>query len=209
MIYMRHVQRLQRFQWRPGIVLLALAQTLAISAFAQNNSGNAVKGFDEGPYSLLDIGDFIGWQWYQIGESAQNRPNKLNDGIFAGGRLTENVWNYVSLEQDFSLGNNTANLLPYGNSAYAVMGQHDYALSQIVDFYARPRDAKWRPYVFAGFGYTWYEPVGGINNITPPSTGPYVAPVLIGSTKGPAIFYGVGVKYNFSKRVDFRIDVTG
>ncbi len=208
---MRHLQQFQRFRRHAGIVLLALAQTLAVSAFAQTTAagtGNAAKGFNEGTYSLVDIGDFIGYQWFEAYQGTGGKPNKLDPSIYGGFRLTENLWRYVSLEQDFSYADNAAKLLPLGNNLYAQLPEHNYVASQLVDIYLTPRDAKLRPYVFGGAGMMWYEP-SGINSITPPTSGPFVPPSYVGSTKTGALIYGAGIKYNWSRRVDFRFDVTG
>ena len=104
------------------------------------------------------------------GQAEQARCRHLG-----GGRITENLWRYVSLEQDFSFANNPAKLLPFGNNLYATLPEHNYVAWFLVDFYFRPRDAKLRPYLFGGAGMMWYEP-SGVGSITPPSAGPFVPP---------------------------------
>jgi len=78
MINMRHLQQFQRFRGHAGIAILALAQAFAVSAFAQTtaaSTGNAAKGFNEGAYSLVDIGDFVGWQWFEAYQGTGGKAN--------------------------------------------------------------------------------------------------------------------------------------
>jgi outer membrane protein OmpA-like peptidoglycan-associated protein len=198
------------------MVSVALAQALTMAVMtmpasaqttAASGTGNAAKGINEGEYSLVDIGDFVGWQWYQIYQGTSvPAVTRLNSGIAAGARVTENFWRYISLEQTFTFGSNRLEMLPSGNQWYAKVSETNYTIAALVDFNLTPRDAKFRPYVFVGPGYVIYRP-GGIGSITAPSPG--VSTPDLGSSVDLALLYGVGVKYNWQRRADFRFDVTG
>ena len=127
---------------------------------------------------------------------------------FLGPRVTENIARYISLEQIFSFANNPEQINPSGNTLRATIPEHNYTVGALVDLNLRPRESRWVPYFDAGVGYTWYEP-SSIGNIQVPSSGLYLAPTSMGSTRTAAFLYGVGVKFNYTKRVDFRLDVMG
>ena len=219
---MRYLRQFEKFRWRHGIASLALAQALAIPVMtislmttpaaaqttAASGTGNAAKGIDEGEYSLIDVGDFVGWQWYQIYQGTSTpSTTRLNAGIGAGARVTENLWRYISLEQTFTFGSNRLEMLPAGNQWYAKIAENNYTIAALVDINLTPRDAKFRPYVFLGPGYMIYHPAGGIGSINAPSPG--VSTPDIGNSVDMAFLYGVGVKINWARRADIRFDAIG
>lgn len=204
---MRHLRQHQKFPGRRLAVLLLLAQTGMISALAQNassGSGNVAKGGGAGGYSLVDIGPFVGYQW-----DVANRgtPEELNGGVYLGGHVEENLWRYVSFDEVFSFGNNPARFQPLGNTAYAQDKERNYGLDFDADFYFTPRDAKIRPYVFAGIGPEWFE-VGRPGRLAAPSTGPFIEPLNMVGKEEWALAFGGGVKINTSKKVAWRFDLT-
>ncbi len=203
MITMRQIQQLHRFRGRSALIFLALAQTLSVSAFAQN----AAKGIDAGGYSLIDYGVFAGNQWYQFLQSNNTPPSKLLNGPVIGARITGNFWNYVSLEEIISVSRNRGNFLPSGNSNYAGIGTYGTTVGVLGDFHLTPRTAKYRPYGAIGAGYASYQAHG---NMAPPQgPGPFNYPYTIGHSGSPALLYGVGLKVNSSKKIAYRIDLLG
>ncbi len=120
---MRHIRQLRRFRWRPGLVLLALAQTLTISAFAQataqsTGSGNAAKGITEGEYSH---GGFRRLRRLAVvpnlpGKCRPGRPETATAAFMPADASDENISRYFSLEQTISFANNGAYLQPFANN---------------------------------------------------------------------------------------------
>ena len=132
---------------------------------------------------------------------------KARKRYLCGGRVTENLARYFSLEQFFAWGDNRADLLPAGNSQFATIPEHNETVGLLAEFYFTPRDAKVRPFVFVGPGYLRYGP-GSASSFNPPSSGPFVASSLE-ATDSAAFLYGLGVKMNVNKRVALRFDLTG
>lgn len=200
----------KRFAGRIALAALALMPALTVPVFAQATSSNTAtpaKDKGEGEYSLVDVGAFGGWQWFQVYQGTSNAVEKLESGIYVGGRVTENLARYFSLEQFFAFANNRADLQPAGNSLYATVPEHNETVGLLAEFYFTPRDAKVRPYLFIGPGYLRYGP-GSASSINPPSSGPFTAASLQ-ATDSAAFLYGLGIKMNVAKRVAIRADLTG
>ncbi len=205
---MRHLRQQLKFPGRRSAFVFLLAQAITVSAFAQNpapsDSGNVAKGGSGGGYSLIDWGPFIGYQWDVANRST---PQELNSGIYVGGHVTENFWRYVSLDEIFAFANNPAQFQPLGNNQYASDKNRVYDLDIAADFFFTPREAKVRPYVFAGIGPEWFK-IGGPGRIEAPSTGPFIVPLNVVSKEEVALVFGGGVKWNASPKIAWRFDLT-
>ncbi len=177
------------------------AQTTSKPAAKKNSSGN---GGDLYEINLFGGGNFV------------NRQNiaphqDLSNGGVSGFRVTENFWNYVSLEQ-------TGMVHGVANAVYRIPStERDYSFGSRLRqfhlnpvFHFTPREARIRPFVTAGFGMDYFgvtesarRQVGnGVNT-------PFVQLTNLQSQWELALNYGAGVKAKLTDRIGLRFDVRG
>ncbi len=182
-----------------GSGFLLNGQTSSASAPKQSSSGG----------DLFEINLFGGAHFFKRQNDVPNQ-DLVNGGV-AGFRFTQNIWNYVSLEQT-GMVHGTANL------EYRVPGtSNDYALgARLRQFHFNPvlhftpRESRIRPFVTMGFGLDWFgvtedarRQVGnGVNT-------PFRQAVMLESQFRPAFNYGAGLKAKLTDRVGLRFDVRG
>jgi outer membrane protein OmpA-like peptidoglycan-associated protein len=191
------------------------------SAFAQT-TGDKVE--------LNIFGGFSYWGAKNAKTVAGNTLNVQPDegGIF-GFRITENLWNYVGIEESVTAyGTNNINLkdVPgvYGNTVSFGARGRQVSIGPVI--YFTPPDHRFRPFVQTGFGFNYFYPTQDAkdqakNPLNPlfgnnPLFGPVTGPVNLGSSwKGAlnlGVFvweYGTGFKYKFNDRVGMRMDLRG
>jgi outer membrane protein OmpA-like peptidoglycan-associated protein len=177
-----------------ALVVFLGALGAAIPASAQATIG----------YSTLDISIFGGGQFPQLYQGEASRAINYDEGGVFGFKVTEDIWNKFGVEETFDLGR--ANLRatlqndPLVN-VYGIAGRN-YNLALTGLYYFTGRGSKWRPFLEAGPGITWYR---GQHTAVAAPGGP---PEAMDMKYGPALVYGGGVKYNGWKKVGLRFDVT-
>ena len=123
------------------------AQTNSTPTSRKSNSGNGGDLFE---VNLFGGGNFV------------NRQNiaphqDLSNGGVVGFRITENFWNYISLEQ-------TGMVHGVANAVYRIPGtERDYSFGSRLRqfhfnpiFHFKPRESRVRPFVTAGFGMDYF-----------------------------------------------------
>ena len=135
---------------------------------------------------------------------------KLDNGTTWGGRITQNYWRFVGIEEAFRVhGNNDIRL----NSAAAPVTRltfpnhtRGFSLGPVLHF--TPREARFRPFVKMGLGFNWFGPTDGA---VATATNPAVLgrSVNFKSELSPRFEYGGGFKFKANRRVGLRFDAGG
>ena len=178
-----------------ALVLLTAGLALTTSGFAQNSNFGTKD--ESGGYSKLDMNIYGAWKWFQIGQGNKG-VDKFDSGFGWGERLSEEVHKYIGLEQGLMLGYNRYNILPVGASNYTDFKNSHSTLYGTGVLHFTPRDAKYRPFIMAGPGYTWYRGGKGFNTGYP-----------IKSDGETSLIYGIGLKVNAHRNYAVRFDLTG
>lgn len=189
----------------------ALAMTLALiaglSASAQTNASTkkpSTSGGDKYEINLFGGGNFVNRQ--------NSTPHQdITNGGVGGFRITQNFWNYISLEQTGMLHGNA-------NAVYRIPGtQNEYSFGARLRqfhfnpvFHFKPRESRIRPFVTTGFGMDYFgvtedarRQVGnGVNT-------PFGQLTNLESGFKLAFNYGAGVKAKLTDRIGLRFDVRG
>ena len=154
---------------------------------------------------------------------------KPDEGGVFGFRITENLWNYVGIEESVTAyGTNNINLKAVpgvygGTGSFGARGRQA-SIGPII--YFTPADSRFRPFVTIEGGFNYFYPTqdakNQANNPTNPLFGnnplfgPVTGPVHLGSSwkgalnMGVFVFeYGTGFKYKFTDHFGFRADVRG
>jgi hypothetical protein len=190
--------------------LLTMAAALVMSTVAASPASaqsNAVTTTQEGRYSLWDISPFFGSQYFQLYQGSSARPLDFRAGIMVGGRVTENVSRYFSLEQGFSAAWNQAQFLPTGfpEGVRATLSSRNYQLSALAVLHLTPRDKLIRPFFVVGPAATWFNPAPASDMNTNGATAPFSAKTSL----EPGLIYGVGLKSELTRHIGVRIDLRG
>ena len=178
-----------------ALALLTAGLALTTSGFAQNSNFGTKD--ESGGYSKLDMNIYGAWKWFQIGQGNKG-VDKFDSGFGWGERLSEEVHKYIGLEQGLMLGYNRYNILPVGASNYTDFKNSHSTLYGTGVLHFTPRDAKYRPFIMAGPGYTWYRGGKGFNTGYP-----------IKSDGETSLIYGIGLKVNAHRNYAVRFDLTG
>src|ERR1700679_521670 len=141
-----------RAVWRYPVLALIALSVLGIPkpARAQNAAAHS-DDFN----NFLELNIYAGYSDYKREQAGLGF--KIQDGAIIGGRVTENVWNYVSLEQDVNVYSwNKYNFLsnPVGAPSIAIQPFPILTVQPAFDvvLHFTPRDHKFRPFVVAGAG---------------------------------------------------------
>ncbi len=178
-----------------ALVLLTAGLALTTSGFAQNSNFGTKD--ESGGYSKLDMNIYGAWKWFQLGQGNKG-VDKFDSGFGWGERLSEEVHKYIGLEQGLMIGYNRYNILPVGASNYTDFKNSHSTLYGTGVLHFTPRDAKYRPFIMAGPGYTWYRGGKGFNTGYP-----------IKSDGETSLIYGIGLKVNAHRNYAVRFDLTG
>ncbi len=196
-----------RAVWRYPVLALVALGVLGIPnpVRAQNAAAHS-----DDYNNFLELNIYGGYSnyWRNLGGLGY----KIEGAAILGGRVTENVWNYVGFEEDVNVYSwNKYNFLsnsPDGTILQPPFPIHTVqpAFDAVIHF--TPRDHKFRPFFAFGAGAS-IDVLGknakGWANSLPPSAG-------FASFKNDEHFqgnYGVGIKYQASKWAGFRFDVRG
>lgn len=200
------VPRSIAFGSRGAFIAVIASLAVAVPAFAQSTSPS--KGAPQsGEYSTIDISPFIGYQWFQIfANDKSTRVSELDPGAVLGVRVTEDFHKYIGLEESFTAGFNGLSLRPNGLQSRVAADNHNYTLAINPVIHFTSRQSKWRPFVTAGPGMTWYVPS---DSLTSTVAGALPLSSNLRTKYGPALIYGAGLKYNASRRVGLRVDWRG
>ena len=194
--------------WRITALAVATVAVLLVSpdrAAAQNAA--PAKSGDY--FNFLELNVYGGWGNYA--KQAGQPFSQLQQGGVMGARITENIWNYFALEQDFGFFSyhRLAFRGPTPNGTpIPIFGTHVYEGSFNGVMHFTPRDSKFRPFVTAGAGEANYVPNDAARQAAeglPPSAGFS----NLRSSSGLEFNYGGGLKYQLSPRFGLRVDARG
>ena len=194
------------FKRRGALITIVAALAAAVPALPQSKPA-AKSASPSGEYSIFDVNPFGGYQWFQIYAGDDTRVSELEPRAVVGLRVTEDLWKHIGLEQSFTVGFNDIRLRPFGQQQKVDGNARNYTLAINPVFHFTPRQSKFRPFVTAGPGITWYVPdqqleLSGVPGVIPPATD-------LKTKYGPSLVYGGGIKINASRRVGLRFDVRG
>jgi outer membrane protein OmpA-like peptidoglycan-associated protein len=154
---------------------------------------------------------------------------KLDEGGILGFRVTENLFQYIGIEESVTAyGTNNVNLrsVPgvYGNTVSFGARARQFSIGPVI--YFTPPESRFRPFVQTGGGFNYFYPTDDAKNAARslsnplfgnnPLFGPVTGPVTLGSSwKGAlnmGVFvweYGTGFKLKFTNRFGMRVDLRG
>ncbi len=197
-----------RGAWRYPVLALAALGVVGIPNPARAQNAAAHSSDENNNFFELNI--YGGYSDYK--RIPAGLGGKIQPAVILGGRVTENFWNYVGIEESFNAYSwNKYNFLsnpPDGAILQPPFPIHTLQPAVDVVLHFTPRDHKFRPFVAAGPGGTW--DVLGKNakkwgQAMPPDSG-------FGGFNTDERFqgnYGGGIKYQANKWFGFRIDVRG
>jgi outer membrane protein OmpA-like peptidoglycan-associated protein len=204
---------------------------IAVSTLVCLCGGNSV--FAQTTGDKVEINIFGGMSYWGAKNAQTVAGNLINvkpdeGGIF-GFRVTENLWNYVGIEESVTAyGTNNINLraVPgvYGGTVSFGARGRQASIGPVI--YFTPADSRFRPFVQIGGGFNYFYPTQDAKNAASnpsnplfgnnPLFGPVTGPVHLGSSwkgalnMGVFVFeYGTGFKYKISDHFGIRADVRG
>jgi hypothetical protein len=199
-----------RAVWSYPALALAMLGVLGIPnpAHAQNAAKKTAANDDFNNFIELNV--YAGYSDYK--RIPAGLGSKIQPGAILGGRVTENIWNHVSLEEDFNAYSwNKYNFLSNPTDGAILQPPfpvHTFQPAIDVVYHFTPRTSKFRPFILAGPGWTIDEPGKNANKWArsfPPDVG-------FGAFRDDAHFqgnYGGGIKYQANKWFGVRVDVRG
>ena len=191
------------------------------------------SGFAQTTGDKVEINIFGGMSYWGAKNAQTVAGNLINmkpdeGGVF-GFRVTENLWNFVGIEESITAyGTNNINLrsVPgvYGGTVSFGARQRQATIGPII--YFTPPDSRFRPFVLAEGGFNFFYPTDDAKNAAASTTnplfgnnplfGPVTGPVHLGSSwkgalnMGVFLFqYGSGFKLKFTDRFGMRADIRG
>src|ERR1700683_2052262 len=197
-----------RAVWRYPVLALVALSVLGIPKPAR--AQNAAAHSDD-YNNFLELNIYGGYSDYK--RDTAGLGYKINGATILGGRVTENVWNYIGFEQDINVYSwNKYNFL--SNPANGEVLQPPFPIHTVQPafdavFHFTPRDHRFRPFVVIGAGAS-IDILG--KNATK------FGQALCVNDPGFAPFrndehfqgnYGGGIKYQANKWFGIRIDLRG
>jgi outer membrane protein OmpA-like peptidoglycan-associated protein len=197
-----------RAVWRYPVLALATLGLLGIPNVAR--AQNAAKHSDSDFNNFFELNIYGGYSDYK--KIPAGLGGKILNGAILGGRVTENFWNYVGIEESFNAYSwNKYSFLSNPADGIALAPPFPiHTLQPAVDvvLHFTPRDHRFRPFVAAGIGGTW-DVLGKNANKWGESL---PAEANFGGFKTDERFqgnYGGGVKFQANKWFGLRFDVRG
>ena len=198
-----------RAVWRYPVLALIALGVLGIPNPARAQNAPAKSTTDE-YNNFFELNIYGGYSDYA--RTFGGLGNKIEGGTILGGRVTENFWNYVSIEESF----NAYSWNKFGfssNPSDGVVLQPPFPIHTLqpaadVVFNFTSRTHKFRPFVLAGPGASFDKPGKNAKQFAeslPPDAG-------FSNFKTDERFqgnYGGGIKYQANKWFGFRVDVRG
>jgi len=196
-----------RAVWRYPVLALVALGVLGIPNPARAQNAAAHSDEDNNFFELNIYGGYSDYKKIDAGLGS-----KIQGATIFGGRVTENFWNYVGIEEDFNAYSwNKYQFLSYptdGVALYPPFPIHTLQPAVDVVLHFTPRTSRFRPFVVAGAGGTF--DVLGKNakrwgEGLPPEVG-------FSGFKSDERFqgnYGGGIKYQATKWLGVRFDVRG
>jgi len=196
-----------RAVWRYPVLALAALGVLGIPNLAR--AQNAAAHSDE-YNNFLELDVYGGFSDYA--RMSAGLGGKITYSPILGGRVTENIWNYVGFEEDVN-GYSWNKYRFLSNTADGTILQPPFPIHTVQPsfdgvFYFTPRDHKFRPFVAVGAGAS-VDVLG--KNATKWGNAMPAAEGFAGFRNDEHFQgnYGGGIKYQATKWFGIRIDVRG
>lgn len=190
------------------VMALSMMLVSGLVLSGQPSASTAKKKSSTGG-EFFEINLFGGGHFFKRQDDPPNQ--EIVNGGVAGFRLTQNIWNYVSLEQTGML-NGTANVgyrIPGTNQDYGLGARlRQFHFNPVLHF--KPREARVRPFVTMGFGFDYFQITEearrqvGSGVLTP-----FRQQVNLESISRPSFNYGGGLKAKLTERIGLRFDLRG
>ena len=198
--------KIMRAVWRFPVLALAVAGCLSIPRPAR--AQNATSHSDD-YFNFIELNGYGGWRDFE--EIEHGLGTKLQSGAVLGGRVTENFWNYVGIEESYGAYSwsflKFLSTTPNGQilPKFPVRIFNPQANGVV---YFTPRNRRIRPFITAGLGAGYYKlhrNATGAAEMLPPSAGFE----NFNSVWGFLANYGAGLKYQSAPWFGVRVDVRG
>jgi outer membrane protein W len=191
--------------------LAALAALLTVCSVAPAQTKSAAHSDDEGA-PRYEIGVFGGVQFWGVNNGGKFITNKMIAGGTDGVRFTYDFARHWGLEATWDIYSvNNLRLLttqPYPVQTIAFGARNTQVQGGPV-YYFQPRDSKFRIFLTVGPEYiAWWATKNAKGFAQSPGYAVYDA-AYIGGKDNAGLFYGGGVKYNFTNHFGVRVDVRG
>jgi hypothetical protein len=190
--------------------LAAFAALLTVCSVAPAQTKSASTTDESAP--RYEIGIFGGAQFWGINNGGKFVENKLVQGGIGGVRFTYDIAKHWGLEATWDIyAVNNLRLIttqPYPVQTISFGARNTQVQAGPV-YYFNPRDSKFRIFLTAGPEYISYWVTKDAKGFAAsPGYAAYNA-AYIGGKDNAALFYGGGVKYNFTDHLGMRIDARG
>jgi hypothetical protein len=190
--------------------LAAIAALLTVCSVAPAQMKSASSTDESAP--RYEIGIFGGGQFWGINNGGKFVTNKLVQGGIFGTRFTYDFAKHWGLEATWDI-YAVNNLRLQTTQPYPVQtiafGARNTEVQAGPVYYFQGRESKFRIFLTTGPEYIAYWATKKAKGFAQsPAYAPYDA-AYIGGKDNAALFYGGGVKYNFTDRFGMRVDVRG
>ena len=190
--------------------LMAVAALLTVCSVAPAQTKSAPTSDDSAP--RYEIGVFGGVQYWGVNTGGKFVTNKVVQGGISGFRFTYDFARHWGLEATWDI-YATNNLRLQVTQPYPVQtiayGARNTQVQGGPVYYFQPRDSKFRIFLTTGPEYiAWWATKEAKGFANSPGYIPYNDSVL-GGKDGAALFYGGGLKYNFTDHFGMRLDLRG
>jgi outer membrane protein W len=191
--------------------LAVVAALLTVCSVAPAQTKSASTSDDAGA-PRYEIGVFGGVQFWGVNNGGKFITNKMVPGGTDGVRFTYDFARHWGLEATWDI-YSVNNLRLQVSQPYPVQtiafGARNTQVQGGPVYYFQPRNSKFRIFLTAGPEYiSWFATKEAKGFAASPAYAPYDA-AYIGGKDNAALFYGGGVKYNFTDHFGMRVDVRG
>ena len=200
-----------RAVWRYPVLALVALGVLGIPSPARAQNAPAKSSTPDEYNNFFELNIYGGYSDYQ--RSSVGLGNKITGAAILGGRVTENLWNYVGIEEDFNAYSwnkytflsNSENGTPLAGLPFPI---HTLQPAADLVFHFTPRDSKFRPFVLAGPGASFDRPGKDATKWAEslPASAGFTA---FHTDERFQANYGGGIKYQTNKWFGLRVDVRG
>jgi outer membrane protein W len=191
--------------------LAAVAALLTVCSVAPAQTKSASTSDDDGA-PRYEIGVFGGVQLWGVNNGGKFITNKMVNGGISGVRFTYDLAKHWGLEATWDI-YATNNLRLQVTQPYPVQtiafGARNTQVQGGPVYYFNPRDSKFRVFLTVGPEYiSWFPTKNARGFANSPAYVPYDTAYL-GGKDNAALFFGGGMKYNFTPHFGMRVDVRG
>ena len=193
--------------WKYPVLALVVLGVVGIPSPARAQKAAAQS--DENN-NFLELNIYGGYSDYQRVKAGLG--GKIDGAVILGGRVTENFWNYVGIEESFNAYSWNKYKFLYSPPGGAIITQpfpiHTLQPAVDVVFHFTPRTSKFRPFIAGGIGGT-FDVLG--KNAKKWGEGLPASAGFAGFNSDERFQgnYGGGIKYQANKWFGLRVDVRG